>query len=83
MKGLFDESMKRLNNNDSLTPFNMAFGKDWMFIVLRKNECTFGNVSMNTLGCLGSVLASNKELFDLIKSKTTEEIMKSILIQNY
>ena len=51
--------MKELNNPDLSIPFNLIFGNDWILIILRKSENTFGNISMNALGCLGSVLTDN------------------------
>lgn len=60
LKKHFNDVMKLLDNADGRTPFNFAFGNDWLFIILRKNECSFGGISMNGLGCLGSVLVKNR-----------------------
>ena len=81
LKMVFDFCMKKLENNDLKIPFNFAFEEDWFFVVLRKNECSFGGVSMNTLGCLGSVLVKNNTLFELMMEKTTEEILESFLLE--
>lgn len=52
--------MSELNNKDYNIPFNFAFGDNWIIIWLRYNEHTYENISMNGLGCLGSIITSNK-----------------------
>ena len=59
----------------------MIFGPEWMLILLRKSETTFNKISLNALGCLGSVVTFNQNDFDIINNKSMEEIMDSIFFK--
>jgi ATP adenylyltransferase len=81
LKEVFDYGMKNLGNETNEFSFNLAFGENWMFIVLRKNEFILGKISMNALGCLGSILVKNHELFDLVRLKSPDLIIEEIFVK--
>ena len=60
--------------------FNLAFGKNWMLMVLRKKEKVAGGISVNGLGCLGSICVTNRQKFDRLKMMHPSEFYSEILV---
>jgi len=57
--------------------YNLLMTTDWMLIVPRKEE-RFNDISLNSLGFLGSILVKTKEQYEFIKNLGYFEFMKQL-----
>ena len=67
--------MEEIGNKENKISYNFCMGNDWMFFVLREKENIEGGISLNALGCLGSVLVKNKEEMDIVRLLSPENIL--------
>ena len=77
---VYTKCRKRLNIENKNNSFNLIFGKNWMFLVLRKKEKFNNVVSLNCLACLGSILTSNVEKFENLKNLKPNDVFDEILV---
>ena len=80
LKKVYENARNRLGCADIQHSFNLISGEDWMLLVLRKNDRTVAETSVNALGSLGSILTSRTERYELLVSKKPSDIYSEILV---
>lgn len=80
LKSVHFRVMQELKNEKLNQSYNLIYGKNWMLAVLRKKELILDAISVNALGCLGSILVKSEELFNDVVVKTPEDIFDEILV---
>lgn len=80
LKSVYMRVMQELKNDKLNQSYNLIFGKNWMLAVLRKKEKSMDAVSLNALGCLGSILVKSDEIFNEVAGKMPEDIFDEILV---
>jgi len=64
-------------NYEPGTPYNFLMTRNWMLVVLRKQE-TFQSIGINSLGFAGALLVKNQEELQLVKDHNPLEILASV-----
>ncbi len=59
------------------TAYNFLMTRQWMLIVLRKQE-RFQSIGINSLGFAGALLVKNQEELELVKTETPLKILASV-----
>lgn len=71
---------QRLQIENKCVSFNLLFGANWILFVPRKKEKFANTVSLNSLACLGSILTSSTEKFELLQKSKPSDIFNEILM---
>lgn len=64
-------------NGKQSAPYNLLATREWMMIVPRVQE-KFKSISVNSLGFAGSLLVTNEEQIEIIKSQGPMNILKTV-----
>lgn len=81
LKTVYEDARERLGCAKINHSFNLIFGTNWMLLVLRKNERTLAETSVNALGSLGSILTSRLDRYELLTAKKPSEIYSQIFVE--
>lgn len=70
----YRQCLHRLENPTGQAPYNFVITKDWMFMVNRSRPA-LGDIMINSLGFIGLLYGSNKQVIDEINQKKPLEIL--------
>jgi len=58
---IYLDAMKKLDNDQGLTPYNFILTDKYIMIVLRQKEKAYDDIALNAIGFTGSILVKTKE----------------------
>jgi ATP adenylyltransferase len=81
MQGAYEQAMEILGNEANNANSNVIFNGNWMFIALRSKEKAYADqLSINSLGFLGSYLLKNASLLPNVNVKSPLSLLEEVTV---